>query len=135
MEWGREIQGGTEAPINQDRARLIYSSSTVLARQQLDVVGGARVLLTVPPLTTYVLRSFSVFNTDAAARLVTIRLVAPTGVDNATSDYWEKSVAPRTQGGETPLEEVLTAGYQIVAYADVAAMVNIKINGAILTQQ
>lgn len=136
MEWGREIQSGTEVPINQDRARFTYNVGAVLARKQLPVVGdAARVLLTIPPQTTYVMKSFTVFNIDTVDRVVTIRLVAPDGVDNNTSDYWEDTVTTRTVSGEMFIEEVLTAGYQIVAFADVANKVNIKINGAVLTQQ
>jgi len=136
MEWGRQVQGGSEIPVNQDRARLTYGVNVVLSRQQLDVDGTpGSILFTVPPQQTIIMKSFTVFNTNVIASVVTLRLVPPDGVNNSTSDWWEESVGTRGTAGELFLEEVLTPGYQIVGFADSGGVVNIKINGTVLSQQ
>lgn len=115
-------------------SRLVYTANAVLVRQQLSNTPGD-VVFVVPPQCTYTVTSFSLFNSDyATTATVTLRLVAPDGVNDPTSDYWEWAMDPRGQKYCT-VEEVLTPGYQIVAFADSTNLVNIKINGVNLVQQ
>ena len=130
-------------------SRLTYSSNSVLARQQLVSVAGFdvdvfdsatfssddTVLFIVPAQVTYIMTNFSVFNSSFKDTVtVTVRLVASDGANDSTSDYWEWPLGPREQKSHT-VEEVLTPGYQIIAFADADALVNIKINGVNLVQQ
>ena len=115
-------------------SRLMYRVNSVLARQQLtDTVGD--VLFTIPARTTYVMTSFAFFNTSPTDTMTpTLRLVASDGVNDSTSDYWEYPLPPRRML-VVAVEEVLTPGYRIVAFADHPNLVNIKINGVNLVQQ
>ena len=115
-------------------SRLTYNANSVLARQQLAATVGD-VLFTVPAQVTYIMTNFSVFNSSFTDTVIaTMRLVAVDGVNDATSDYWEAELRPR-ELQPWSVEEVLTPGYQIVAFADLANLVNIKINGVNLVQQ
>ena len=115
-------------------SKLVYNVNTVLARQTLTNVAGT-VIFTVPAQVVYVMTNFSLFNSSpTVVATVTLRLVASDGVNDATSDYWSKPMRARGREYET-VEEVLSPGYQIVAFADQAGLVNIKINGVNLVQQ
>lgn len=115
-------------------SRLTYTVNSVLVRQTLTDTAGD-VLFVVPAQATYVMTGFSFFNSSSTTNaVVTLRLVAPDGVNDATSDYWAKTMRTREERYNL-VEEVLTPGYQIVAFADIPGLVNLKINGANLVQQ
>ena len=136
VDWGRPTGEGimrSPDPTSQDRARLAYFSNIVLVRTQLAAT--PTVVFTVPQKQVYVMRGFSVFNSDgAASHTATLRLVPYGGANTSANDYWETTIPARTNSPWT-LEEVLPGGYQIVAYADVASKLNLKINAALLVQQ
>lgn len=114
--------------------RLVYNANSVIARETLTSVAGT-VIFTVPVQAVYIMTNFSLFNSSSSTTAtVTLRLVASDGVNDATSDYWSKAMSARDREHEV-VEEVLSPGYQIVAFADSPGLVNIKINGVNLVQQ
>jgi hypothetical protein len=91
-------------------------------------------LYTVPALTTAVMRSFTLCNTDSVARTVTVYLVAfgDSPADKNTI-YKEIPIAAKETLEDDTLRAMLTGDF-ISAFADVANKVSFRADGSEVVQ-
>ncbi len=93
----------------------------------------AGTLYAVPVLTTAVLRSITLCNTDSADHVVTLHLLPPAGAVAPANMIFNALAIKAGQTIEEDLVRVVLAQGAIVGFADVASKVSIRVDGSEVT--
>lgn len=134
MDWGRPIENASASNFTSSRSQPYYQASEQLA-YVLGVGTATTLIFTVPAQTIYHIACIEIFNRDNTDRPITLRVV-PAGADpdDASQDFFEEVIyARRLEVLYYP--QIYPAGYKLVAVAEVADMLNVRVHGMNLVQQ